>query len=101
MVTYGNDDAYEFFGGTVNCKNLIAYGTADDDYDFDFGYTGSITNAISLRDPSFVDAGDAGNGIEADNDGTGTNATPVSYTHLDVYKRQHKPLKLHCVQVLS
>lgn len=78
MVTYGNDDAYEFFGGTVNCKNLIAYGTADDDYDFDFGYTGSITNAISLRDPSFVDAGDAGNGIEADNDGTGTNATPYT-----------------------
>lgn len=78
MVAYGNDDAYEFFGGTVNCKNLIAYGTADDDFDFDFGYTGTITGGIALRDPSFVDAGDAGNGIEADNDGTGTTATPYT-----------------------
>jgi hypothetical protein len=38
QVTYGNDDAYEFFGGTVNAKHLIGYATADDDFDFDFGY---------------------------------------------------------------
>jgi hypothetical protein len=37
QVSFGNDDAYEFFGGTVNAKNLIALATADDDYDFDFG----------------------------------------------------------------
>ncbi len=73
---YANDDAFEFFGGTVNCKYLIAYGTADDDFDFDFGYRGKIQYAFSLRDPSFVDSGDAGNGLEADNDGTGTSANP-------------------------
>jgi hypothetical protein len=72
QVSYGNDDAYEFFGGTVNCKNLIAFATADDDFDFDFGYTGRIQFAVSLRDPLFVDGGDAGNGIECDNDGTTT-----------------------------
>jgi hypothetical protein len=76
QVSYGNDDAYEFFGGTVNCKNLIAFATADDDFDFDFGYTGRIQFAVSLRDPLFVDGGDAGNGIECDNDGTGTTAGP-------------------------
>lgn len=76
QVSYGNDDAYEFFGGTVNAKNLIAYATADDDFDFDYGYTGKIQYGISLRDPLFVDGGDAGNGIECDNDGTGTVATP-------------------------
>ncbi|HCY90663.1 MAG TPA: hypothetical protein DHV17_10435 [Chitinophagaceae bacterium] len=76
QVSYGNDDAYEFFGGTVNAKNLIAFATADDDYDFDFGYTGRIQFGITLRDPQFVDGGDAGNGIECDNDGTGTVATP-------------------------
>lgn len=76
QVSYGNDDAYEFFGGTVNPKNIIAFATADDDFDFDFGYTGRLQFGISLRDPLFVDGGDAGNGIECDNDGTGTTATP-------------------------
>lgn len=76
QVSYGNDDAYEFFGGTVNCKNLIAFATADDDFDFDFGYVGRIQFGVSLRDPLFVDGGDAGNGIECDNDATGTTASP-------------------------
>lgn len=76
QVSYGNDDAYEFFGGTVNLKNIIAFATADDDFDFDFGFTGRLQFGISLRDPLFVDGGDAGNGIECDNDGTGTVATP-------------------------
>lgn len=75
---YANDDAFEFFGGTVNCAHLIAVGTADDDYDFDFGYTGTIQYAISKRDPAFVDGVDAGNGIECDNDGTGSAATPIT-----------------------
>jgi hypothetical protein len=76
QVSYGNDDAYEFFGGTVNPKNIIAFATADDDFDFDFGFTGRLQFGISLRDPLFIDGGDAGNGIECDNDGTGTVATP-------------------------
>ncbi len=82
MVSYGNDDAFEFFGGTVNAKNLIAFATADDDFDFDFGYTGKIQYAIALRKPDFVDAGDAGNGIECDNDASGTSATPVTRPQL-------------------
>jgi hypothetical protein len=79
QTIYANDDAFEFFGGTVNAKNLYAFATADDDFDFDFGYTGTITNGVAKRDPQFVDNGDAGNGVECDNDGTGSPATP--YTH--------------------
>ena len=79
QTIYANDDAFEFFGGTVNGKNLYAYATADDDFDFDFGYTGTITNGVAKRDPQFVDSGDAGNGVECDNDGTGSTSTP--YTH--------------------
>lgn len=78
QVAYGNDDAFEIFGGTVNAKYLVAYATADDDFDFDFGYTGRIQFGVALRDPSVVDPGDAGNGIECDNDGTGTTATPTT-----------------------
>lgn len=78
QVVYANDDAFEFFGGTVNAKHLIAYATADDDFDFDFGFRGKIQYAISFRDPAFVDGGDAGNGIECDNDGAASDALPYT-----------------------
>jgi hypothetical protein len=83
QTIYANDDAFEFFGGTVSPRNLYAFATADDDFDFDFGYTGTITNGVAKRDPQFVDNGDAGNGVECDNDGTGSTATP--YTHPKLY----------------
>ncbi|HTM97991.1 MAG TPA: hypothetical protein VL088_04585, partial [Pedobacter sp.] len=82
QTVYANDDAYEFFGGTVNCKNLIAFGTADDDFDFDFGFNGSLQFGLALRDPKFVDAADDGNGIECDNDKDGTDATPITQPKL-------------------
>lgn len=83
QTIYANDDAFEFFGGTVNAKNLYAFATADDDFDFDFGYTGTISYSASKRDPQFVDNGDAGNGVECDNDGTGSSATPTTHPKLD------------------
>lgn len=78
QAVYGNDDAFEFFGGTVNAKYLVAYATADDDFDFDFGYRGTIQYAVSLRNPRFVDSADPGNGVECDNDKNGTSATPTT-----------------------
>ena len=77
QVSYGNDDAYEFFGGTVNAKYLISYAASDDDLDFDFGFTGKIQFAVVQRRPEIADT-DAGNGVEADNDGTGTTAAPYT-----------------------
>jgi len=77
QVSYGNDDAFEFFGGNVNAKYLVSYATSDDDLDFDFGYTGKIQFAVVQRRPEIADT-DAGNGVEADNDGSGTNATPYT-----------------------
>lgn len=70
------DDGFEFFGGTVNCKNLISYASGDDDFDFDFGYNGQIQYAVSLRG-KFHDDDDA-NQIECDNDASGTSATPYT-----------------------
>lgn len=78
MSSYGNDDAFEIFGGTVNPRHLVAYATADDDFDFDFGYVGTVQYAVALRDPKFVDPGDAGNGIECDNDGNSSAQTPFT-----------------------
>ena len=83
QTVYANDDAFEFFGGTVSAKNLYSFATADDDFDFDFGYTGSVSNGVAKRDPQFVDNGDAGNGVECDNDGTGSSAQPFTHPKLD------------------
>ncbi len=71
QVVRGLDDAFEFFGGTVNCKHLIAYNCADDDFDMDDGFRGRIQYAISVKDPLFTDAkgttGDLSNNFEVDN----------------------------------
>jgi hypothetical protein len=82
QTVYANDDAFEFFGGTVSPKYLYAFATADDDFDFDFGFTGTITNGVAKRDPQFVDNGDAGNGVECDNDGVGSLAQPFTHPKL-------------------
>lgn len=76
QAAFCGDDGFEFFGGTVNCKNLISYASGDDDFDFDFGYNGQIQYAVSLRD-KFYDDDDA-NQIECDNDASGTSALPYT-----------------------
>ena len=50
QVTYAKDDAYEWFGGSVNCKYLIAYKTQDDDFDTDNGFSGKVQFGLSIRD---------------------------------------------------
>lgn len=41
LVSYmGNDDGFEFYGGTVSGKNLISYGNKDDSFDWQDGWRG-------------------------------------------------------------
>jgi hypothetical protein len=75
QVSYCADDSYEWFGGTVNCKYLVAYRGLDDDFDADNGYSGKIQFAYSQRDPNVADASGS-NGFEIDNDGAGSTTTP-------------------------
>ncbi|MDQ3141368.1 MAG: T9SS type A sorting domain-containing protein [Bacteroidota bacterium] len=75
QVSYSGDDAFEWFGGTVDAKYLIAYRALDDDFDTDFGYQGNIQYALSVRDPLVADVSGS-NGFEIDNDATGSGNTP-------------------------
>jgi PKD domain/Secretion system C-terminal sorting domain len=75
QISYCGDDAFEWFGGTVNCRNLIAYRNWDDDFDTDFGYRGHVQFALSVRDPQIADQSGS-NGFESDNDATGSTNTP-------------------------
>ncbi|HNE45161.1 MAG TPA: PKD domain-containing protein [Chitinophagales bacterium] len=75
MVSRSGDDAFEFFGGTVTAKYLIAHNALDDDLDTDFGFQGKIQFAVVKRDPNFADVSGS-NGFESDNDATGSTNAP-------------------------
>jgi len=77
QASYGLDDQFEWFGGTVNAKYLIAYRGLDDDFDADFGWSGNVQWAIGIRDNTLADQSGS-NGFEVDNDGTGSAATPFT-----------------------
>jgi hypothetical protein len=55
QVSYAKDDAFEWFGGSVNCKFLVALRTQDDDFDTDYGYSGKVQFGIILRDSVIAD----------------------------------------------
>lgn len=76
---YGEDDGFEFFGGTVNAKYLVSTSTHDDAFDFDFGFSGTLQFLVATVDKNSTFYTKDPNGIECDNDGDGSAATP--YTH--------------------
>lgn len=78
QVSYSGDDSYEWFGGKVNAKHLIAFRGWDDDFDTDYGFRGMIQFAVALRDPAIADPGSGSNSFESDNDGSGSTNTPVT-----------------------
>jgi len=78
QVSYSGDDSYEWFGGAVNCRHLIAFRGWDDDFDTDYGYRGMVQYAVSLRDPDIADPGSGSNGFESDNDASGTTDEPLT-----------------------
>jgi hypothetical protein len=77
QASYGLDDSFEWFGGTVNAKYLIAYKGTDDDFDCDFGWTGTVQFALGYRDGNLAD-GSGSNGFEVDNDANGSANTPFT-----------------------
>ncbi len=77
QVSYSNDDSYEWFGGTVNCKYLVAYKGWDDDFDTDNGYRGNVQFGLALRDSKIADTSQS-NGFESDNNADGSAVNPLT-----------------------
>lgn len=77
QVSYTNDDSYEWFGGTVNCKYLVAYKGWDDEFDTDNGFSGKVQFALSVRDPRTADKS-LSNGFESDNCADGALVDPYT-----------------------
>lgn len=70
QTRYNGDDGIEFFGGTVNAKNLIITNSEDDALDFADGYAGTIEN-VYIKHVAKA-------GVEGSNNGENGNATPVT-----------------------
>ncbi len=75
QVSYSGDDSYEWFGGNVNTRQLVAYKGVDDDFDCDNGYRGSNQWGMSIRDKNIADASKS-NSFEIDNNSSSSAATP-------------------------
>lgn len=91
QVSFGSDDSYEWFGGTVNALNLVSFAPEDDNFDFDWGYTGSINFALALADKNSTHSLSGGNpdsnGVELDNDAASSGNLPITrptINHLSV-----------------
>lgn len=71
------DDAMEWFGGTVDVKHLVLSNSADDGFDWTFGYRGRAQFVV------YTGRGDdADNGIEADNSEFNSGALPRSHPQI-------------------
>ncbi len=63
------DDGFEWFGGTVDGKYLVATGVDDDMFDMDNSYCGRLQFLVGVEDRNL-----ANRGYEIDNDNAGSSA---------------------------
>ena len=77
QVSHSGDDSYEFFGGSVNARFLVANQGLDDDFDMDNGFSGKLQFGVAVRDANQADASGS-NGLEHDNDASGSTASPFT-----------------------
>lgn len=94
QVSYGFDDAFEFFGGTVNADHLVSFRGNDDDFDTDFGYSGKVQFGVAMRDTAVADAVSGANGFESDNDGAGSGNGPITkaiFSNITMVGPKHTP----------
>jgi hypothetical protein len=83
QVSYSNDDSFEWFGGSVDCKHLVALNGLDDDFDTDNGYNGKVQFGLSIKDPSGFDISTS-ECFESDN--SAGSGTPVGNATTDAWK---------------
>ncbi|GAB6009827.1 hypothetical protein [Dysgonomonas reticulitermitis] len=77
QVSYSGDDSFEWFGGTVNAKYLVAYHGWDDDFDTDNGYSGKLQFLLGVKNPKIADQS-LSNGFESDNNANATTDAPYT-----------------------
>ena len=83
-LAYGDDDAIEFFGGTVNASNILVVNCTDDMFDFSQGYTGTCTNLYGIRQAGYAATTSDPRGIEADGNLDGDSPSDINQSNFTV-----------------
>lgn len=76
---HGSDDGFEFFGGSVNVKNMVVVNCSDDSFDWTEGWNGKGENLVAFQETESTLGYDCDCLIEADNNENNYAATPVSH----------------------
>ena len=79
---HGSDDGFEFFGGSVNVKNMVVVNCSDDSFDWTEGWNGKGENLVAFQEAESTLGYDCDCLIEADNNENNYAATPVSHPAL-------------------
>ncbi len=77
-IMNGDDDAIEFFGGTVNASNILVVNAKDDMFDFTQGYTGTCTSLYGVREAGYTAVTSDPRGVEADGNLDGNSPTDIN-----------------------
>ncbi len=74
----GSDDGFEFFGGSVNIKHLVATDCSDDSFDWTEGWNGKGQFLVAYQTPQSTLGYDCDCLMECDNNGKNFSATPIA-----------------------
>jgi len=75
----GSDDGFEWFGGTVNVKYLVATDNSDDSFDWTEGWRGKGQFLVAVQGAESIIGYECDCLIEADNNSKDFSAQPVSF----------------------
>lgn len=106
VVSYGGDDGFEWFGGSVDGKYLVSISTWDDDMDVDFGHSGNIQFGLVVRNPFFADQSQS-NAFECDNGPNDNDVQPyttATFSNITVYgprDRVNRSISANNVQMID
>ncbi|MCH6233745.1 InlB B-repeat-containing protein [Cognataquiflexum rubidum] len=87
MVSFGGDDGFEWFGGTINHKYLVSLSSWDDSFDVDYGYSGNVQFGLDVRNPFYADQSQS-NAFECDNGPNDNDVQPYTtgtFSNITVY----------------
>jgi len=74
-IPHGADDGVEFFGGSVNVKNLLVVNSDDDMFDVTQGWNGTLENCYGIWEAGFASTEADPRGVEADGNHDGNYPT--------------------------
>lgn len=81
FVKYGADDGIEFFGGSVNVKNLLVVNSDDDMFDVTQGWTGTLDNAYGVWEAGYTSTEEDPRGLELDGNLDGATPTDINQSN--------------------